>query len=334
MDDRYTSNRIKFKNKNDQSKYLMDAKQKLDISWKKIANILHIHQRTLRDWVREEFKMSHKSLKILEKITKIKAHDYIIVDFNKHLSRISSLGGKANLMKNKLIGGDKLNRKEKWYEWYEKGGKEKLRKSRIININIPEFSVDLAEFVGIMLGDGGIAPHHISVTLNSLDEKKYSTFIIKLIKNLFNVTPKIYFKKESHALDIVVHRKLLVDFCLEIGLKKGNKIKQNIDIPDWIKSNQDFAKSCLCGLFDTDGSVYKHSYFSKGKKYSYTKISFSSASPLLISSVSEILKNIGFYARIGRQCLSVHIDSRKDVDRFVSLIGTHNPKHKMKLNRR
>lgn len=185
----------------------------------------------------------------------------------------------------------------------------------------------MAEFVGIVLGDGGISDKQVTITLNSRDDKEYSTFVIRLIKNLFGVKPSLYHDSKYLAMDIVVSRTKLVKFCTErLGLKKGNKIKQQIDIPDWIKKNKKFSIVCLRGLIDTDGSVFVHRYRVKEKWYSYKKLSFTSYSKPLRRSVYEIMKSNGLNPRLSKN-RDVRLDSVEDIKKFFDIIGSSNPKH-------
>ena len=68
-----------------------------------------------------------------------------------------------------------------------------------------------------------------------------------------------------------------------------------------------------------------------GKRYSYLKIAFTSASHPLISSVSKILINLGFNVRISKNQRDVRIDDVKHVCRYIKEIGTHNRKHLEKI---
>ncbi|MBX4210903.1 hypothetical protein KW783_02955 [Candidatus Parcubacteria bacterium] len=249
------------------------------------------------------------------------------------MKKIAIIGGIENMKQNLRIGGNANYRLEKWRQWWDKTDKKSFSLGKRKTFPKPPKSEMLAEFVGIMIGDGGVAPYHISVTLHSTDEKKYSRHVCKLIQKLFFMTPKIYQKKNSKAIDIVAHGKNLVEYCRSIGLPQGNKIKQKIDIPVWIKLNQSYSLSCIRGLIDTDGSFYEHSYMSKGKQYSYVKMSFTNGSYALILSVRNILIKLGFSARIVKNLLDVRVESKKDIDKYVKLIGTHNPKHQYKLSK-
>lgn len=329
------SDRIIFSNFEIQRNFILKVKSKLDLSWQEMAKIANIHQRTLRDWSRRNLNMSYsaavnfskKSGVKLPKNTKRKKWIY-------HLRSISKKGGLENLKQNKSIGGNVKYRKEMWQRWWSECGQYKNYKIlKLKKINIPKKDRELAEFVGIMMGDGGVAPYHISITLNSETDKSYAIFVKRLITKLFGVKPKIYKDPHVKALDIVVHRKSLVEFCKNIGLKIGNKIKQGLDIPGWILSNTEFTKSCIKGLVDTDGSLFIHSYKVKDKVYFYPKLSFTSASQSLIKSVRKALIKLGFNARISKSGKDVLIESKGDVGKYLQIIGSSNEKFWLKYNK-
>ena len=189
---------------------------------------------------------------------------------------------------------------------------------------------ELAEFVGIMMGDGGMSKYQATITLHHLDDSQYSEFVVTLIQRLFGYTPSIYHKPKKSVLDIVMSRIEIVDFLNTLGLPIGNKISQCLDVPDWIRQNSTFAIACIRGLIDTDGSIFTHTYKSKGKNYSYKKLSFTSASESLVHTVYFLLSGLGFHPRISRNGKDVRLESISDVKRYFEIIGSDNPKH---LNR-
>ncbi|MBI2038300.1 MAG: hypothetical protein HYT19_00045 [Candidatus Nealsonbacteria bacterium] len=300
------------------------------ISIQKMAKICKISERTMRDWHREKFSVDLIALRKLCKHTNTQLPRNIEIK-NRFWYAINnaSAGGLAVFKKYGKIGGDPEHRKKKWHEWWEKKGKYK--KHPVIgmtkSIKKPFFSKKLAEFVGIMLGDGSITKYQIVVTFCLRDEEKYSKFVANLIQKLFNAPIGIYYDKNAAAVDIIVSRIKLAKYCIDkIGLKSGNKIKNQVDIPDWIKKNEAYSIACVRGLVDTDGCVFTHKYKSNGKYYSYKKILFTSLSRPLRQSVFNILKNSGFNPRLAKQG-DVCLDSSKDVQKYFQLFGFHNQKH-------
>jgi hypothetical protein len=100
------------------------------------------------------------------------------------------------------------------------------KKSHRKEIIIPEHSIELAEFFGIMMGDGGIGnPWQATITLNSVADLKYSVFVMTLGEKLFGVNPKVRKRKNQQALSITFSSISLIDFLVSEGLLRGDKIR-------------------------------------------------------------------------------------------------------------
>jgi len=327
MAEKFNSKRA-FLSKKRQEKFINKILSKIPI--KKAAKLCNISERTIRDWRRTKFSMDFKIIQKFCKITNIPLPQNIKTKNRYWYVKIGSLaGGIAVFKKYGRIGGDPEYRKKKWFEWWEKEGK--FKKHPIINVCLsvkkPKKSNKLAEFIGILIGDGGITKSQITITLNHIDDKEYAKFVIKLIKKLFNVKPSVYHDAKDSVNDIVISRTELVKFFVSLGLPIGNKVKQQIDIPKWIKTNKKFLIACLRGLVDTDGCIIKHRYRVNGKIYNYKKLAFSSRSNPLIKTVYNSLKKFGFSARITKYEKDVRIESKTDMQKYFKLIGSHNPKH-------
>ncbi len=195
------------------------------------------------------------------------------------------------------------------------------------DIFTPERSGELAEFVGIVLGDGGITDRQLKITVDSEKDAEYIPFITNLIVRLFKLTPSLRLRVPRRAIDIVVSKTKLSTFLNSIGLRSGNKTLQQVDIPDWIKENTEYSTSCIRGLMDTDGCIYSERHTIKNKIYSYPRISIVNRSIPLLQSVYKILISLGFKAKIrGNRC--VMLENREDVIRYFNEVGSNNPKHR------
>lgn len=182
-----------------------------------------------------------------------------------------------------------------------------IRKS----INFPKRTELLAEFIGIMLGDGGFRnDYQITITYNRETDFKYANFIIDLIKKLFNIKPSLRYRVSCSGADIVVTSKNLVEFLLRQGLTMGNKYNNQIDMPFWIWENKKYYKACLRGLMDTDGSIYLHKYNVSGKYYQYPKLCFTSYCYPLLCSVAEIFKLLNYKFRIRKDKKRIYIEKK------------------------
>lgn len=206
---------------------------------------------------------------------------------------------------------------------------EEIARQRDFNIRketkLSPRSVELARFIGIMLGDGGIrSKYQFTVSFNYETDREFAEYVARLIKRLFNVGHKIIRKKDNLGADIIVSSVGVVDFLLKQGLKAGNKIKNQIDIPKWIKKNKDFSKACVCGLVDTDGSLYCHRYKVNKKWYEYLKLDFTSCSKPLLRSVYAILTDLGIKSSL--KGVHITVSAKSDVNRYFATVGSSNTK--------
>lgn len=292
-----------------------------------IAEICLCSERTIRDWRREKFSMPLTAVHALARQANVPIPKNIrIRDAYAHTAAAGKKGAAAVMEKYGRVPGEEKHRKERWRLWWESKGK--FIKNPILEprtIHKPKRSVELAEFIGIMMGDGGISKYQISVTLHHIDDLEYASFVADLIKKLFKISPSIYHSPQHSVNDIVVSRKELVEHLHELGLPIGNKVKQQFDIPEWIKNNRTFSTACLRGLVDTDGSVFTHRYRVKGTQYAYKKLSFSSASTPLLQSVHAILRKLGIHSKLRER--DIRVESVTDMKQYFSIIGSHNPKH-------
>ena len=125
-----------------------------------------------------------------------------------------------------------------------------VRKPKFCNlrtdIKIPrKHSEELAEFVGIMLGDGHISPTQIVITVNK-NEGDYLQYLKGLMTGLFRVMPheskaKPPSKNHLNVVYIYIGSTKLVRYFLEMGLVM-NKVERQVDVPPWIKENKEYGK--------------------------------------------------------------------------------------------
>ena len=107
--------------------------------------------------------------------------------------------------------------------------------------------------------------YQVSIALSSLVDEEYCKFVMELIQNLFGLQPKLFKRKNSNCLVIVVSSVALVEFLAQNGILQGDKIRQNLDIPNWILTDNEYAKACIKGIFDTDGCIFQECHTIKQK---------------------------------------------------------------------
>lgn len=323
MIDSLTAKKAKFPSTEKQALWMLKVCTK--VSTGRMALICSCSERTIRGWKMGKTMMPYKSLLLLAKEADVLVPKIQQIDRYEHTRRAGLTGSSVVMKKYGRVPVNENVRKENWRKWFDNGGKNEISDFFIKNICVPERNEKLAEFIGIMLGDGGMTQYQVSVTLHSIDDLEYGLFVKSLVQKLFGVMPSVYVRKDAHAHSIVLARKRAVTFLVSLGLVTGNKVKQQINIPTWILENEEYSLACLRGLMDTDGSVYLHKYKVGGKEYQYKKLCFSSASVPLQNDVLFILHRFGSTATCSGT--NVRIDAVCDVTRYMKVIGTHNPKH-------
>ena len=185
-------------------------------------------------------------------------------------------------------------------------------------LNFPDFSDKLAEFIGIMLGDGHISSGQIWISLNSITDKKYSLYVKKLLKSLFGVNPGICRRKNQQAVDLFLSSVDLIDYLKEKGLFITNKVKYQVGVPSWIFNKDSYKKSFLRGFFDTDGSIYKLRFG--------VQMAFCNKSIPLLQSTRKILLDSRYRpSKISNY--KVYLTRKSDLYRYMKEIGFSNSKH-------
>jgi len=145
---------------------------------------------------------------------------------------------------------------------------------------------------------------------------------------VFKETPSIH--RYKNAVRVSLSGVELVSVLEKLGLRRGNKVKHQVGIPQWIKDRPDYKRACVRGLFDTDGGLYFHSHSVKGKKYKNIGFSFCSHSEPLLNEFFEILLENGIDAKKVKR--KVYVYSVKENVSFFHKIGSNNPKNHDKLS--
>ena len=315
-----------------QKKFIEKVLEKKRWTIADMAKKLGVCERTIRDWRREEVRISCHAAVKLSKLSKIVLpKPRKVITWSEHAKKAGKIGGIHTYEKYGRVCGSESYRKEKWKEWWKKEGHLRLHSSfgKEKEFFRPEMSVELAEICGILLGDGCIGKSQIRVTLNRFTDAEYVIHVQDLLKRVFHVAPAVYqFKDETKRMvkDVTLSRVGIIKYLSSVGLFPGNKVTRQVDIPGWILNNDEYALACVRGLIDTDGCIFTHSYKVNGKMYCYKKIAFTNRSKPLLNSVYNIMKSIGLHPRFSTTS-DVRLDSIRDVRKYMQIFGTHNKKH-------
>ena len=152
-----------------------------------------------------------------------------------------------------------------------------------------------AYVTGLAIGDGNLSnPNGRAVRLRITCDNKYPLLknrIIIALKELLPSNVISEYKRKENCSDVYCYSNSL-ESILGWKASQGSKYKQNVTIPFWIYSNNDYMKSCLKGLFETDGSIYKD------RKYTY--VNFTTIIEQLKNDVILMIEMIGFKCNVSK----------------------------------
>lgn len=297
-------------------------------NWNRIAINQKVTARTLRDWRKGNLTIPETSFKDLLKISELKSKNLSLrfLPDHWHIAHASRKGAKRRMELYGNLGTP---------EGRKKGGIASLKTHNKINtgfvtlkeINIPQRNALLAEFLGILIGDGHLSKYQVEITTNSLTDLQHAKFIKKVLYDLFQVKSKITLRKNENSVSIVASSKKLVEVLNYYGMPMGNKIKKGLKVPPWISKKSQFKKHFIRGLFDTDGSVYVDRHTRKNKTYVHAGWTITSYADKLRQDIVHILEELGFSPTCRESQKSVYIRRQDDIRRYFKDIGSSNPKH-------
>jgi len=125
-----------------------------------------------------------------------------------------------------------------------------------------EKSSNLSEMVGIILGDGNLYYNEkqhkylLRISSNTEEEIEYRLYVADFMQKIFKISPRIVDKRDRKGTDLIIQKKEIVEQLIKNGLRAGNKVKNQVNVPFWIFEKKEYIIACLRGLFDTDGSIY------------------------------------------------------------------------------
>lgn len=176
-------------------------------------------------------------------------------------------------------------------------------------------SPKLAEFFGIMLGDGSLSHYQVVITLGT-KEFAYAEYVVNVIHEVFGAKPKIGFRRTGFK-DVYLGSVDITEWLQKQGLV-FNKVVSQVDVPEWIFSKPEFMISFLRGFFDTDGSVYRLRFG--------IQASFTNKSLPILKSLRRMLYMLGYHPS-AMSAYRIYLTRRGDVTRFFKEVVPANQKH-------
>ncbi len=188
---------------------------------------------------------------------------------------------------------------------------------------------DTAELLTIMLGDGHLNSADkdkvVQISLNIIDEERYFEYVGRLLKKVFPDSEFRIKDNQGKGTDWITTNSRIHFEISELGkgIKKtglipGDKVKNQVSVPEWILSDISYVKRGLKGLFDTDGSI------SISRKSQFF-LTFSNSSKNLINDFYFMCRRIGLKKisnaiDIGHDTWRIAINDSYEIKQFLFLV--------------
>ncbi len=171
---------------------------------------------------------------------------------------------------------------------------------------------DLAELIGVILGDGYIGTHPRSEELCILSNANNHGFVTRyayLIKKFFDKNPTVAKHSKADCIRIRIYQKHISD---RLGIPLSPRGKLIIKVPDWILKKRRFIVRYLRGLYEAEGSFCVH------KPTSTYKALFANKNKSMLNNVHQLVSRLGFHPHWGQY--QIQLSRKEEVYRFLELI--------------
>lgn len=203
----------------------------------------------------------------------------------------------------------KIDNFAKWRDNMKKIGKIKSIYPKL------EKNGDLAELIGVVLGDGHIRKFPRTEELSIFSNSNNPGFIKRykrLVKSIFGKEPAITKHGNKNCTRIRIYQK---DIQERIGVPFSPRRKLVIEVPSWVLKNDKYVVRYLRGLYEAEGSHCVH------LPTSTYKFLFSNMNESMLKNVYMLMERLGFHPHMSKGNNSVQISKKEEVSRAISLLS-------------
>lgn len=173
---------------------------------------------------------------------------------------------------------------------------------------------DLAELMGVVLGDGHISqfPRTEELTLfSNSNNKGFVERYSSLVEKIFNKKPYVAKVSSCNCIRIRIYEKYI---SRRLGVPLSPRGKKTIRIPPWIFKSRPYMLRYLRGLYEAEGSHCVHLPTSTYKFF------FSNKNTSMLANVFRLMKKLGFHPHMSKRNDSVQVSRKEEVLSAIKLL--------------
>jgi hypothetical protein len=192
--------------------------------------------------------------------------------------------------------------------------REEAKQSGRIPSSYPELvkGGDLAELIGVILGDGHIQKFPRTERLLIFSNASNTGFVERyttLVEQVFDKKPTVYKVKGQECVRIGIYQKHISE---RLGIPAGARKNLDLPVPDWILSNNDYVVRYLRGLYEAEGSESHHAATSTHK------FSFANMNQSILENVYGLMAYLGFHPSMDSK--RVQLSRKSEVQSAIELL--------------
>ena len=192
--------------------------------------------------------------------------------------------------------------------------RKEAKKTGLLKVNYCTFkrNGDLAELIGVILGDGHIEKFPRTERLLIFSNSNNPGFVkryIGLVEKTFEKKTYVYKQSNQNCVRISLYEK---EISKRLGIPTGARGNIKVSVPRWIVRERKNIIRYLRGLYEAEGSLSFHS-----PTYTH-KFSFSNKNESMLKNVERLLKILGFSPH--SDSLRVQLSKKDEVKQIVDLL--------------
>lgn len=195
-----------------------------------------------------------------------------------------------------------------------KNWREEGKKNGTIKSEYPEFEKngDLAELIGVVLGDGHICVHDRCESLRvvgNLNSPGFASRYADLIEKVFKKRPTVRNSNQCKAITVTIYQKHISE---RLNIPSGSRLHYEFQLPEWIRESREYQIRFLRGLYEAEGSLSFH------PPTSTHKFIFSNQNMTINNVVLELLRGLGFHPHYSMY--KVQVSRKVEVQNLTDLL--------------
>jgi hypothetical protein len=223
--------------------------------------------------------------------------------WNKGLTKENSISVRKI---SKTMQSKRIDNFKKWRDSQKEYGK--------IKSAYPSFkkSKELAELIGVVLGDGHIGKLARTESLRIVGNASNQGFTDRyanIIEQVFKKKPHVAKRGTSNANNITIYEK---NISKRLNIPSGPRAGLDFPVPVWILSKKVYKLSYLRGLYEAEGCYSVH-------EPTYThKFTFSNRNESLLMNVFTLVSALGFHPH--RSKYQIQVSRKEEVQKLKNLL--------------